>query len=119
MTVVEMLVIAAIICGLIELVLHYFPWGMLLRRRLPRLAAYVLGLLGIMAPLTWLFWRWYAMGIDGWWYLVGLWVVGMVGGAVVLLSYVLDHVVGRVVLATELQELGRAQDENGTVEARL
>ncbi len=39
----------------VEFGLHYFPWRMLppLRgRQLPRLAAYVLGLLGMMVPFT-------------------------------------------------------------------
>jgi hypothetical protein len=44
-----------IIIVAMESFLHYFPWRMLpmLRgRELPRLAAYVLGLLGMMVPFT-------------------------------------------------------------------
>lgn len=36
----------------LEFGLHYFPWRMLLKKKLPRLVAYVLGLLGMMGPLT-------------------------------------------------------------------
>jgi hypothetical protein len=35
-----------------EALLHYFPWHMLIGKRLPRLAAYTLGLLGMMVPLS-------------------------------------------------------------------
>lgn len=41
-----------VIVVLVELGLHYFPWRMLIRRKLPRLAAYTLGLLGIMVPFS-------------------------------------------------------------------
>jgi 4-hydroxybenzoate polyprenyltransferase len=54
MGITELLVIVA----LSELGLHYFPWRKLIKKELPRLGAYTLGLLGMMGPLSaWLMFR--------------------------------------------------------------
>jgi hypothetical protein len=45
-------IITATIVAFVELTLHWFPWDLMLRRKLPRLAAYVLGVLGMMLPFT-------------------------------------------------------------------
>ena len=41
-----------LIVALAEWCLHYFPWKKLIGIELPRLAAYTLGMLGIMVPFT-------------------------------------------------------------------
>lgn len=48
MSVRELIVIVVAV----EFGLHYFQWRMLLGRELPRLGAYTLGMLGMMAPLS-------------------------------------------------------------------
>lgn len=70
-----------------ELGLHYFPWRMLLRgKKLPRLAAYTLGLLGMMGPLTvWL------LQIGELEVIKALWMVIVVAGMTVFALYGLDH----------------------------
>jgi hypothetical protein len=70
-----------------EFGLHYFPWKMLLRgRELPRLAAYTLGLLGMMGPLTaWLMDR---NEIE---VVVALWAVIVSAGLMVFALYGFDH----------------------------
>jgi hypothetical protein len=70
-----------------EFGLHYFPWKMLLRgRELPRLAAYTLGLLGMMGPLTaWLMDR---NEIE---VVVALWAVIVSAGLMVFALYGVDH----------------------------
>jgi hypothetical protein len=76
-----------VIAGLIQFSLHYFPWRILLRgRKLPRLAAYTLGLLGVMAPYSaWLYARHEFEALQA------LWVVVTSGGVVVFALYGLDH----------------------------
>lgn len=41
-----------VIVALTQLGMHYFPWRMLIGKELPRLAAYTLGLLGMMVPFS-------------------------------------------------------------------
>jgi len=69
-----------------ELGLHYFPWRMLLGKELPRLAAYTLGLLGMMVPLSaWLMDR---NEIE---ILQTIWMVVCAAGMTVFALYGLDH----------------------------
>lgn len=72
---------------LAEALLHWFPWKRCLRGRdLPRPAAYVLGVLGLMTPFSiWLF-------EQGEIYILNmLWLVILAGGMSVLAAYGLDH----------------------------
>jgi uncharacterized membrane protein len=72
-----------------EAFLHYFPWRKFLKgRELPRVAAYVLGILGLAIPFTaWLFeLREYQM-------ISMLWLVIVAGGGTVFALYGLDHVI--------------------------
>lgn len=70
-----------------ELGLHYFPWRMLLRgKKLPRLAAYTLGLLGMMVPLT--VWLWQIGELE---IIKALWMVIVAAGMTVFSLYGLDH----------------------------
>ena len=72
-----------------EAFMHYFPWRLVLRgRELPRLVAYVLGVLGLMVPFTiWL------IELGEWDIIQALWLVLVSGGSSVLILYALDHVV--------------------------
>jgi hypothetical protein len=77
--------LAALLAALILLVEHWFPWQMLLGRRLHRLEAYVLGVLAMVLPLTGLFCVWGEM-----WAAIGLWVVIGAGGLAVMAAYAVD-----------------------------
>jgi hypothetical protein len=91
--------------------MHYFPWRLVLGRMLPRPAAYVLGVLGMALPLTWLFQYWQATPVMfRWEYLLALWLVIGAGGVSVLVCYAADHVMGRMVMARELEELLRQRE---------
>lgn len=75
-----------VIVALVELGLHYFPWRMLIGRKLPRLAAYTLGLLGMMGPFTvWL------IDLGEVEIVQTLWVVIISAGLMVFALYGLDH----------------------------
>ncbi len=75
-----------VIVALVELGLHYFPWRMLIGRELPRLAAYTLGLLGMMVPFSvWLTDHHEAEIVHT------LWVVIISAGMTVFALYGLDH----------------------------
>lgn len=72
---------------ILEACLHYFPWKMLLRgKELPRVAAYTLGVLGLMVPFTAWLWERGEMEI-----IRMLWMVIVAGGLMVLALYGLDH----------------------------
>lgn len=75
-----------IIVAAIQFGLHYFPWRLLIRRKLPRLAAYTLGLLGIMGPFTvWLMDRGEVEIVQV------LWMVIVAAGGTVFAIYGLDR----------------------------
>jgi hypothetical protein len=59
---------------------HYW-----LKKRLHPTLNYALGVLAIYLPLTALFLVW-----QTWWGLAALWIVTILGGAVVIVSYLLD-----------------------------
>ena len=97
-----------ICCGVVMLILlveHYFPWRLILGRKLPRLAAYVLGVLAMVGPLSFLYFRWEVAPVMVHGHLVALWCVVVSGGLAVLLAYALDWIAGRVRLSYELAEL--------------
>ncbi len=106
--------ITALIAALLLVGEHYFPWGMLLHHKLPRLAAYVLGVLALIGPLSALyaFWIRFQPEIGGRFYLGALWAVVGAGGAAVLICYALDHVLERMALAHELAELIQLRDRH-------
>ena len=95
-----------------EAFLHYFPWRKILKgRELPRVAAYMLGILGLMVPFTqWL------IGLGEYEIAKSLWLIIISGGASVLALYGLDHVVElewRVKEGTE-REVQLKEHVNGT-----
>lgn len=77
--------IALVMMG--EALLHYFPWKKLLKgNELPRVAAYALGVLGLMIPFSaWLLEQ-NEVGV-----LKILWMVIIAGGLSVLALYGLDR----------------------------
>jgi len=100
------ILLTALVTWLALLVEHWFPWRLLLRRDLPRIAAYTMGVLALIVPLSVLYWRWSLVGLaDQLGYLIALWSVTVGGGAAVAGAYVVDWLLGRLALATELQEL--------------
>ncbi len=78
------LIQAALIAALIELMLHWTPWRLFLQQDLPRPVAYMLGVLGLIGPLTWLF-RENPQAQQA------LWVVTISGGLAVLFGYGVDR----------------------------
>jgi len=91
---------------LAELSLHYFPWRILLRgRKLPRLAAYTLGLLGMMVPFT--AWLWQIGECE---VIKALWLVVGAAGVMVFALYGLDHYLDLImkdIEATERESHGK------------
>ena len=95
---------------LTEFGLHYFPWRVLCRgNELPRLAAYTLGLLGMMGPLT--AWLW-ALGEIV--VIQTLWVVIVSAGLTVFAAYGLDHYLELIMKDIEASE----RERYGTFERR-
>lgn len=97
-----------VIVALVELGLHYFPWRMLIGKELPRLAAYTLGMLGMMVPFSvWLMDR-NEMEI-----VQTLWIMIVAAGLMVFGLYGLDHyldVSHRAHDAEELESMHREAD---------
>lgn len=87
-----------------EFGMHYFPWRTLLRgRELPRLAAYTLGLLGMMGPLT--AWLWERGEVE---VIQTLWAVTMSAGLMVFALYGLDHYLDLMMRDIEANEREQA-----------
>jgi len=79
------MLIALVMLG--EAFLHYFPWKLLLKgKELPRVAAYTLGLLGLMVPFS--AWLWLRNEVE---VIKVLWVVVVSGGLIVFALYGLDR----------------------------
>jgi len=98
-------VIAALVTALIICVEHWFPWQMLLRRRLPRLAAYALGVGGLIAPLSGLYGYWLIHPpAQGGAYLAALWAVSGAGGLATLAAYRIDAALRRLAQLRESEE---------------
>lgn len=97
-----------VIVGLLELGLHYFPWRLLIGKHLPRLAAYTLGLLGMMGPFSvWLIDRNEIEIVQT------LWIVIVAAGLMVFALYGLDHyldVLNRAHDAEEREAIQREAD---------
>ena len=81
-----MIGIGSLVAGLIMLALHWFPWQALLGKKLPRLAAYILGLLGIALPLTAMLCIW-----SDWQALLAMWIVAVAAGVATASGYAIDH----------------------------
>lgn len=83
-----------------EFGLHYFPWRILLKgKELPRLAAYSLGSLGMMGPLTVWLWR---IGEND--VITALWAVVVAAGFTVFALYGLDHYLDLIMRDIEATE---------------
>jgi len=80
-------IVAAIISAGLLIAEDYFPWKRIRRgRSLPRIPAYVLGMLAILDPFT----AWacsFGYGLAA----VVLWAITIVGGAAVMGCYLLDR----------------------------
>lgn len=84
----NLVVLLSVVC-LWEALLHYLPWRLLLRgNKLPRQAAYVLGMCAVMIPLS----VW--MCVYGYWMpLLVAWMCVCAAGVTVLGLYLFDYVV--------------------------
>lgn len=102
----SLVLITALISGLIQLVLHGFPWRLVLGRDLHQVPAYVLGVLGIVLPLTVLYWTWEQQANL---HLVALWACVVASGAAVMGAYATDWVLSRVRSSFEHEELNNAK----------
>ena len=78
--------VAAIITDLFLLVGHWFRWDLWLGRELPRIAAYVYGMLSILVPVTVLLMIWQL-----WPVVLLLWISTVTGGIVVVIAYFTDE----------------------------
>jgi hypothetical protein len=97
---------------LVLVVEHYFPWQGVFRRKLHPIVNYVLGVLGIAAPLTVLFWMW---GLEK--AILALWVMICAGGLAVMGCYALDGWINARVRAEAAEreaEILKGGDDHGT-----
>ena len=95
---------AAVIAALVQLIEHWFPWRMLIGRDLPRVAAYALGVLGFMAPLSVLF-----VEQQAWTELLAVWAVVAASGMAVASAHVVDWALDRIRRSYEHEELINAK----------
>lgn len=96
------LVGCALISFLIVAIEHYLPWQMILRKELPRLSAYIMGMLAIALPVTvhWtLFKSWTTSEI-----IISFWVITCAAGLGTLGCYILDGLIHNRARAEESEE---------------
>ena len=101
-------ILAGIVAGLIQCVLHWYPWMMIWPRGLTRVGAYVLGLLGILVPYSVLIFTWSRWAMDRYVLLrslAALWLIVWASGFAVWGAYRIDHITNQVRLAAERAEL--------------
>lgn len=101
------IILTALIVSLLLFVEHWFPWQLMLRAELPRLAAYVLGVLAIVVPLTGLYISWW---IDPgnrvkFGEVIALWAAVCVGGLSVMAAHGIDKLLKRLAHGAEMDEL--------------
>jgi len=91
----------------IEALLHYFPWRLILSgKKLPRVAAYMLGVLGMMVPFTaWLIENGELIIVRT------LWLVIISGGLSVMVAYGLDKVLDLIWRVREYDQREKAMQE--------
>jgi hypothetical protein len=78
-------IVTALLSALMLLAGHYFPWRAVFNRELPRLAAYVYGVLAILLPVTGF------LALNRLWLAVAAtWSSAIAGGGVVLFCYAFD-----------------------------
>lgn len=99
-----------LLVALLQLTLHWFPWRLWLTRDLPRLAEYMVGVLGFAVPYSLLIWYWsnsldVSSELAFLYCLAALWAVVVTSGLVVFAVSGLDWLIQRIRLASELQEL--------------
>ncbi|HPL70342.1 MAG TPA: hypothetical protein PLR56_09175 [Brevefilum sp.] len=104
MEIVE-IVLMAVVTSLLMALLHYLPWRGLLRRELPVLARYMIGVLGLTTPLSvvWIL-------RSDWTNLLLLWVAVICGGLTVIVTHVRKDG-SSVARPTKANELKREQLE--------
>lgn len=109
-TIVIGIALTALVSALVQALSHWFPWRLVLGYELPKVAAYTIGVLGFLLPVTVLFWRWDVVGLMvAWSHLVALWACVLASGLTVVLAYAIDTVANRVRMSHELEELNEAK----------
>lgn len=99
---VGLLILLCVCAALAELVLHWFPWEMLIGDMLPRPIAYVLGVYGFAIPLT-IFYAFIEQA--GLILVIALWSMISSAGLAVLLAYGVDWMMDKVRTVSEQREV--------------
>ncbi len=88
---------------------HYFPWGLVFRRELPRVLAYTTGTLAYLIPLTVLFLYWDRAGYTGQYaHLIALWACVIASELAVVVCRGMDWALDRIQRSYEHEELSNA-----------
>ena len=104
-----------------QLGLHYFPWHVVLGRKLPRVAAYVLGVLGFLVPATGCL-SVFGLVAEGthasiaFWMMVSVavvWAHVIAAGVAVISAYLLDHIFHLQIRILELSEEMSTRQKHG------
>ncbi|HLA99547.1 MAG TPA: hypothetical protein VJL34_13930 [Anaerolineales bacterium] len=80
------ILLTTLISSLLLVVEHYWPWKAIIKKPIDKIFAYILGVLAIHIPLTWLLLIWGFFPA-----VYALWSITVVGGAVVAGINLLDN----------------------------
>lgn len=109
--IIKGIALAAAFGAIQQVAQHYFPWGMIFRKELPRVVAYIIGTLAYLMPLTVLFWHWdlTVFMVPRWAHLVAVWACVGASGFAVIFVRGLDWVLDRITRSFEHEERDEAK----------
>ena len=106
-----------VIVVIAEALLHYFRWRMILGgKELPRVAAYTLGVLGLMLPYS--RWLWLQVVVQAQDAVMVLWMVIIAGGLSVLVCYGTDAIINLAWSKRESEQRERLLQEQHDVKSK-
>lgn len=104
--IIAQIALAALIGAMQQAIQHWFPWRLFLRRDLPRVAAYIIGTLAYLLPLSILFihWQQQAYPLSSYTYLAAVWACVIASGLTVLIVRAIDWGMDRITRSYEGEE---------------
>jgi hypothetical protein len=95
---VHQIALAALVGAMQQVIQHWFPWRLVLRRELPRVAAYIIGTLAYLVPLSVLFatWDMTSVVVPAYVHLSAVWACVVASGAAVVVVRLADWMIDMV-----------------------
>lgn len=100
--------LAALVGAMQQAIQHWFPWRLLFKVELPRVAAYTIGTLGYLVPVSVLYWHWELAGMSvPYAHLAALWSCVIGSGVAVVITRIVDWLLDTL---TKLREARQREE---------